>query len=325
MKQIYKKILTISLLFITTIFVCKFAFAATPQFSLKVLYVPQCMDNRDNDGDGKTDFPEDPECMSPTDDKEYFHGGGNNISSSVIVIEGTTIPNAKIKILKDGNVLIYTKADNNGNFSQSIYGFYFGSYSFGIISEAKDKTTTNIVNFNLELKPGSYVSVSSVYISPTISIEGSLKIGNDIFTEGYALAYSDVQIVLYSKSESKENVLSTIKTDKHGYYSFKFNTKNIQEGEYYIRSKNIVDGDVIGTSKSLNIVFSKSNEVINNSENYKHKLRCDLNDDNNVDLIDFSILLFYWLRSDYKEGDFNSDKIVDIKDFSIMAYNWTGD
>jgi len=50
-----------------------------------------------------------------------------------------------------------------------------------------------------------------------------------------------------------------------------------------------------------------------------------LNGDDNVDLVDFSILLFYWLKNNYPEGDFNSDKIVDIKDFSIMAYNWTGD
>ena len=324
MKQTYKKILITLLLFLTTIFVHNFVFAADPQFSLKVIYLPQCMDNRDNDGDGRIDFPEDQDCTSPQDDDEDSHGG-NSISSSIIVIEGKTIPNAKIKILKDGKILIYTKSDNEGNFSQNVYGFYYGNYSFGIIAEAKDKESTNIVNFNLDLKPGNYISVSSVYVSPTIGLSGNLKIGEDLFVEGYGLANSDMQIILYNKAEQKENILSTIKTDKHGYYSFKFNTKNTKEGDYLIRSKNIIEENVIGTSKYLDITLSKTNEEINNSENYKHKVRCDLNGDDNVDLVDFSILLFYWLKNNYPEGDFNSDKIVDIKDFSIMAYNWTGD
>jgi hypothetical protein len=33
-------------------------------------HVPQCSDTRDNDGDGKIDFPADPDCTSPTDNRE---------------------------------------------------------------------------------------------------------------------------------------------------------------------------------------------------------------------------------------------------------------
>lgn len=51
----------------------------------------------------------------------------------------------------------------------------------------------------------------------------------------------------------------------------------------------------------------------------------DFNRDNNVDSIDFSILLFYWGKSSpYKNKfvDINKDKKVDSIDFSILLYNW---
>ncbi len=37
----------------------------------------QCSDGVDNDGDGRIDFPSDPDCTGPTDDSEAGGGGGN--------------------------------------------------------------------------------------------------------------------------------------------------------------------------------------------------------------------------------------------------------
>lgn len=311
------------IIFIISLFCNIKIFAASPQFSIKIVRPNQCIDGRDNDADGKIDYPDDLDCTSPQDDNEDIHTK-SSATSSMIYIEGKTIPNSQIKILKDGNVLIYTKSDDTGNFSQSIYGFYYGNYSFGVIAEAKDSSKTSIVNFDIELKAGNYVSVSDVYVAPTISETGTHIIGEDINIEGYGIANSKMQIILFNKKENKEKALDIVNTDKHGYYKYKLDTRNLSIGDYKIYSKNIIQDTSVGASKYLNIYLTKNIDQVNNSEIYKHKVRCDLNDDNNVNLIDFSILLFYWLRSDYVDGDFNSDKIVDVKDFSIMAYNWSG-
>jgi hypothetical protein len=54
----------------------------------------------------------------------------------------------------------------------------------------------------------------------------------------------------------------------------------------------------------------------------------DLNCDNKVNLIDFSILAYWYKRPLTKEAkqkvDLNGDGKVDLVDFSIMAYYWTG-
>ncbi len=325
-KKFFNFFTTSLIIFIISLFFNKQTFAANPQFSLKIIYVPQCMDGRDNDGDGLIDYPADPDCTSPTDDNEGPHSKVN-LASSVIFIQGRTIPNAKIKILKDGKILIYAKSDDNGNFSQSIYGFYHGDYSFSVTSETKNKTTTNLVNFNVSLNPGSYISVTDVYVSPTISSSvNEVKKGENINIDGYGLSESDVQIFLQNKKDNTEKILNTIKTNKQGYYIYQFDTKDLLEGNYVLYSKNLLSDTIVGSSKNIDINILISNDKIKNSENYNnYKVKCDLNGDGNVDLIDFSILLFHWLASDYKEGDFNNDGIIDIKDFSIMAYNWTGD
>jgi hypothetical protein len=50
----------------------------------------------------------------------------------------------------------------------------------------------------------------------------------------------------------------------------------------------------------------------------------DLNNDNRVDLVDFSILLFNWGVPEDSIADLNKDGKVDLVDFSILLYWWTG-
>ena len=56
------------------------------------------------------------------------------------------------------------------------------------------------------------------------------------------------------------------------------------------------------------------------------KLPSDINLDGFSNLIDLSILLFYWHLTDpnNKRADINHDGIVDIIDFSILLFQWTG-
>ena len=51
-------------------------------------------------------------------------------------------------------------------------------------------------------------------------------------------------------------------------------------------------------------------------------LRSDLNKDGEVNLVDFSILMYFW-GSDDPDADINQDGEIDLIDFSIMMYCWT--
>ena len=56
--------------------------------------------------------------------------------------------------------------------------------------------------------------------------------------------------------------------------------------------------------------------------------RADLNCDGYVNIVDFSILAYWYKRiltlEAAKMVDLNHDGKVDLIDFSIMAYHWTG-
>jgi hypothetical protein len=51
----------------------------------------------------------------------------------------------------------------------------------------------------------------------------------------------------------------------------------------------------------------------------------DIDNDNHVDLVDFSIMAYWYGRSGFPAAyDLNGDGKIDLADFSIMAYYWTG-
>jgi hypothetical protein len=53
--------------------------------------------------------------------------------------------------------------------------------------------------------------------------------------------------------------------------------------------------------------------------------RGDLNNDCKVNLIDFSIMAYWYKKpAPPMTVDLNGDHVVSLVDFSILAYNWTG-
>jgi Dockerin type I domain len=76
-----------------------------------------------------------------------------------------------------------------------------------------------------------------------------------------------------------------------------------------VKVSDIFIEDVFGAALSLSESAAKS----------------DVNDDNKINIVDFSIAAYWYKRSSPPASvDLNSDGKVDIVDFSIMAFNWTG-
>lgn len=86
----------------------------------------------------------------------------------------------------------------------------------------------------------------------------------------------------------------------------------------YVKIENIRISRVI-----WDILFPKN--VVVNLKNYCTTVIADLNCDERVDLIDLSILEYWYRSGKYSVGkDLNNDKKIDLGDFSVMAYYWTG-
>ncbi len=70
------------------------------------------------------------------------------------------------------------------------------------------------------------------------------------------------------------------------------------------------------------VTLSEINLPLTPVEPIKEEI-ADLNKDGRVNLVDASILMYWWQRSNPQKGDFNKDGVVDLKDFSLMLSRWT--
>ena len=82
-----------------------------------------------------------------------------------------------------------------------------------------------------------------------------------------------------------------------------------------------VDGDRDVDASDLAVMASHWLDVDCNEPNWCES--SDIDFSYGVDLVDFSILLYWWEKENACT-DQNQDGIVNLQDFSIMMYYWTG-
>ena len=103
----------------------------------------------------------------------------------------------------------------------------------------------------------------------------------------------------------------------NGKWSLSVDTKDLTKGTYNVRARTMIK--VVGYSDFSQVVSVGVGESVSAGV----CAGADLNKDGKVNLVDFSILLYYWGSSNGC-ADQNHDGKVNLTDFSIMLYNWTG-
>jgi hypothetical protein len=122
-----------------------------------------------------------------------------------------------------------------------------------------------------------------------------------------------------SRSDGTGLETLTVFSDSDGQWSTTYNTAGLGRDTYRVRaSAEQVDGK--------NTDFSEY-EFYGIGQKADVPLAPDLNRDGFVNLIDFSIMLFWWQTSGGDSdppADINQDGNVSLTDFSILLFNWTG-
>jgi Dockerin type I domain len=161
-----------------------------------------------------------------------------------------------------------------------------------------------------------------------VNVMPSIKATPNPVTAGQALTvtgYSipDAVVTLENQLDKSSITLKsfTANSDANGFWSITLDTTGFKNGTYKLRAKaRQTSGDLIETNYS-NYTFYGVGQAAEAPRS------SDLNRDGKVNLIDFSILLFWW-NSDggnsNPPADINGDGKVSLTDFSIMIFNWTG-
>ena len=242
-------------------------------------------------------------------------GGAPPPPPTKVVFKGRAYPDALLTILKNGKVAATFKAFSSGLFERELTGVAGGTYSFGIFAEDTEGRKSVTLSFTVGILPERTTTISGIFLSPTISLTPTqVEKGDVVNIAGQTFPESQVSIFV----SSKETVKKTRATPK-GKWLYKLNTASLEERKHEARVKSFFeDGEQSPFSQTLAFLVLPPGAIICEG--------ADLNFDGEVNIIDFSILLYFWKQQKPANrcADINFDGIVDIVDFSIMMYQWTG-
>lgn len=251
-----------------------------------------------------------------------------------VIMKGRAYPRASITAFKDGTVVGTPTADKDGNFEITV-DVEGGFYTFSIFGIDVDNRRSLTYSFTTSVAKGFTVIISDIILSPTIGADkAEVKYGNDITFLGYAYPNSDVGVIINSEGQ----INATTSSDKIGRWEYAFDSKQVEKGSHTTKSQTVTRDNLRSPfSETLafqvgdkDVSFGKISRPAGLITPFLPKKACnkngDINDDGKVNIVDFSIMLFFWQQHNPKNpcADINQDGIVNLIDFSIMLFWWTG-
>lgn len=247
-------------------------------------------------------------------------GGSSSIPETNVVFSGKAYPRSTVTLLKDAQVVAITIADSNADFQVAISGVSSGEYLFSVYSEDYKGIRSSLFTFPVGVKAGLTTRVGDIYIAPSIAVDLSeVRHGENIVIFGQTTPFSEITISVNSAEEFFKKKTS----DANGVYLLSFDTSVLETGQHHTRSKVALGGKISSFSKVIGFTVGSKN--VPSQLPQKTAVFADLNGDGRVNIVDFSVIAYWYKRSNPPAlADLNKDGKVDIVDFSIMAFNWTG-
>ncbi|MFA4871624.1 MAG: hypothetical protein WC610_00985 [Patescibacteria group bacterium] len=252
-------------------------------------------------------------------------GGGGSAVETRVNVSGRAYPKSSVTLLKDAQVAATTIAGADANFQISVSNLTGGNYIFAVYGEDSKGLRSSLLTFPVSVTAGATTNVSGIFIAPTIAVDKSeVKRGDNIAIFGQSAPQADIVVSVNSEEEFFGKTIS----DKNGVYLYNFDSGLVALGTYYAKSKASI-GNIAVSGFSGMIGFKVGTKNVAAAPVTKY-LKGDLNNDQRVNLIDFSIAAYWYKRplsATFKPIEIerlNGDGKVDLVDFSIMAFYWTG-
>lgn len=255
-------------------------------------------------------------------------GGGESgppPSTTGANFSGRAYPRSTITLLQDAQVKASTVADANAMFQISLTNVTAGNYIYSVYSEDSAGNRSSLLSFPVSVTAGATTNITGIFISPTINVDKSqVKKGDNIAIFGQSAPQSSITITVNSSVE----LFLQAKSDTIGAYLYNLDTSPLDLGSHLAKSKAAVNGEISDFGNTVGFAVG-AQTITKKSGGSDCSLgpKGDLNCDGHVNLIDFSIMAYWYQRTLTGNGtkaDLNHDGKVNLVDFSILASNWTG-
>ena len=246
-------------------------------------------------------------------------GGGSKKEqgSTVVNITGRAYPSRTINFLLDGDAIGTVQANGQGAYEFSTKASP-GTATLGVWATDIFGTKSVTMSNTFDVTQGAVTNLNDLVLPP------SIKVSQTNFTPGTVLTVSgqsvpNATINLYI-DRNLSTVVATGQSGANGQWSIQYNTSRLSANDHTLRARSLSGTPPLeiqsGMSSTIELTSGGAARPASTS---------DLNSDTKVNLIDFSILIFWWNTEGGTSGaDINGNGRVSLEDFSILLFNWTG-
>jgi hypothetical protein len=238
-------------------------------------------------------------------------------TSSAVSFSGQAYPESNIQVLRKSGIddlyinvpISSMQIQKDGTFQVSYLGLIGSDYFFALQAIDKDGRKTGILSFNADLLSQNLI-VSDLLLPPTLGFKfGTVKRGGLVELEGYSAPNSVVELDISGKLKGET------RANDSGYWSYATSTQSLKIGLQTVKARQIIEtGGIV--SRASDYSSSVSFKVTNLSNPI-----ADLNGDDAVNILDWSIFLFRWDSKDVglkQKIDMDGDGKITIADFSLF-------
>ncbi len=249
-------------------------------------------------------------------------------TSDVAIFKGIAYPGSVVSLLKNGVLVTTTVAANgDGTFELHLQKLTPGTYSFGIRAEDTNRLKSKLLLVTIYVSSSIITIVDGILIPPTITSDNvEVKQGGDILFYGSGAPNADIHLSLNPGITSDTEVIKKTKVNASGTWMYRLNSGDFGMGDYDAKARSILPIALSLYSDILSFRIGDTTRVRTKASSLSgFRRRCDLNDDGRVNLLDFSIMAFWYKRLGFPlRVDLNNDARINLTDLSILAYCWTG-
>lgn len=253
---------------------------------------------------------------------------GGGALALALSFSGKTSPGATVTLLKDSEIVGAVQSGSGGSFTMTSSGLVGGSYQFAVYATDTAGRRSSSVSIPLTVSSDTTSDVTGIFIPPMLQLnKRSVILGDVIAFSGSTVPGATIFLVLDDSAIS----LTPVITDAFGNYSLIYSSSELSLKTYTVNAQASVDNLVSGFGAPA--TFRVGTVTVMSTEPIADTIggsRGDVNGDGRVDLVDFSIVAYWYLRP--LEGDIlqieakalNADGVIDLVDLSIMAFYWSG-
>lgn len=237
----------------------------------------------------------------------------------VVIFRGIAYPNSPVSIHREATLLATVPADPTARFDVTLSNQPVGTSGYTVSSEDARGLDSSPMNFTLTLTLGTTVTVTGVFLGPTLEVDNTqFQLGDTLTFLGATAPQSQVSLTV---SSGQHQTFSTT-SDSSGLWTKQVLATDLGVGSHSATAKAVAPTAEI-SSFSTAVAFSVVSQTV--VDVCIGKAAGDINCDGQVNLTDFSILLFYWKQSQpaNARADINGDSIVNLTDVSILLFNWS--